>query len=254
MIDIHCHILPGMDDGSKSWPQTLLMAKNAVKQGITHIIATPHHNNGAYVNLKEDIIGAVDYVNGQLRREGIPLTLLPGQEIRIYGDMVEDLKDGDLLPLNVTSNYIFVELPNDHVPHHFPQLQFDLQISGYVPIIVHPERNEEIMANPEILYRFVSNGALTQVTAASVVGKLGKKTQRFTSQLIDHQLTHFIASDAHDPKKRTFFLAEAYKAIDKQFGKEKVQALKQNSEAIIDDISIVMDPPRHIRERKLFRW
>src|SRR5690625_1040727 len=199
MIDIHCHILPGMDDGSKSWPQTLLMAKNAVKQGITHIIATPHHNNGAYVNLKEDIIGAVDYVNGQLRREGIPLTLLPGQEIRIYGDMVEDLKGGDLLPLNGTSNYLFVELPDDHVPHYFPQRQVDVDIAGDVPILIHPERDEEIIATPDIVQRFVSSGAVTQVTAARVVGKFGKKTQTCTSQLIAHQLTPFIASDAHDP-------------------------------------------------------
>lgn len=253
MIDIHCHILPGMDDGSKSLPQTLKMAEQAVSEGITHIIATPHHKNGAYTNAGGDIQGAVAFVNGKLRREQIPLTILPGQETRVHGDMVGDLKTGEVIPLNVTSNYVFVELPDDHVPHYVTQLQFDMQIAGYLPIIVHPERNKEIRENPDLLHHLVANGALTQVTAASVAGKYGKKVQKFTTQLIDAKLTHFIASDAHDPNKRLFYMKDAYKVIQKQFGAEKVFLLQQNSEAIVDGLTIPVDPPARIKGRKVIR-
>ncbi|MBP1969201.1 protein-tyrosine phosphatase [Virgibacillus natechei] len=253
MIDIHCHILPGLDDGSKSLPQTLKMAEQAVEEGITHIIATPHHKNGTYINKAEDIQGVVAFVNGKLRHEQIPLTILPGQETRIYGEMVQDLKSGELLPLNATSNYIFIELPDDHVPQYITQLQFEVQIAGYQPIIVHPERNEMIRTNPDLLHQLVSNGALTQVTAASVAGKRGRKLQKFTHQLIGAQLTHFVASDAHDPKKRTYYLKDAYRVMEKQFGAGKVYQLQQNSKAIVDDLSITVDTPSRIKGRKIIR-
>lgn len=253
MIDIHCHILPGMDDGSKSLPQTLKMAEQAVSEGITHIIATPHHKNGAYTNAGQDIQGVVAFVNGKLRREHIPLTILPGQETRVYGDMVEDLKAGEVIPLNAVSNYVCVELPDDHVPHYASKLQFDMQIAGYVPVIVHPERNKEIRGNPDLLHHLVANGALTQVTAASVAGRYGKKIQKFTNQLIDAELTHFIASDAHDPNERLFYMKDAFAVIKKQFGAEKVFQLQQHSEAVVDGLMITVYPPARIKGRKVIR-
>ncbi|WP_309228317.1 tyrosine-protein phosphatase [Virgibacillus saliphilus] len=193
------------------------------------------------------------FVNGKLKHEQIPLTILSGQETRVYGDMVADLKAGDIMPLNVTSNYVFVELPDDHVPHYFTKLQFDMQIAGYLPIIVHPERNKEIRANPDVLYHLVANGALTQVTAASVAGKYGRKVQKFTNRLIDAKLTHFIASDAHDPHNRTFYMKDAYHVVHKQFGAEKVFQLMQHSEAVLDELTITVDPPGRIKGRKVIR-
>ena len=151
MIDIHCHILPGIDDGAKSIEDSIQMAKEAVSQGITTIIATPHYNS-KYVNEKPAIIAAAAELSETLSKEQIPLTILPGQETRIYGELLEDYDSGKLLPLADTS-YFFIELPSGHVPRYTERVLFDVQMKGLVPIIVHPERNQEIIQNPDLLYQ-----------------------------------------------------------------------------------------------------
>ncbi|MEC5423412.1 tyrosine protein phosphatase [Virgibacillus sp. C22-A2] len=252
MIDIHCHILPGVDDGAKSLTESLAMAREASKQGIYKIIATPHHNNGSFNNTGENIIGAVNYLNGKLSEEHIPVEILPGQETRIYGDMLEDLEKGIVLPLNVTSGYVFIELPTSHVPQYTTQLLFDLQIAGYKPIIVHPERNHELIEHPDKLYRIVKNGALTQVTAASLMGVIGKKVQQFSHQLLAANLTHFVASDSHDLKKRGFYMREAYRDIKKNYGNAVAFQLMENSELLVSGQAIQKDPPERIVAKK--KW
>lgn len=178
MIDIHCHILPGIDDGAKNIEDSLNMARAAVKQGIHTIIATPHHQNSKYLNPKEDILLKVSELNEAIQEENISITILPGQETRIYGEILEDYNNNEILPLN-HSNYLFIELPSGHVPRYTQQLLYDIQLQGLIPIIVHPERNQEIIERPEILFQFVEKGALTQVTAASISGAFGKKLKNF---------------------------------------------------------------------------
>ncbi|WP_088052506.1 tyrosine-protein phosphatase [Virgibacillus dakarensis] len=252
MIDIHCHILPGVDDGARTLTESLAMAHEAASQGIQKIIATPHHHNGSFDNPGQDVIGAVEYLNWKFQEEQIPVEIVPGQEPRINGDVVEDLKRGDILPLNVTSGYVFIELPSSHVPQYTTQLLFDVQIAGYKPIIVHPERNHELMDNPDKLYRMVKNGALTQITAASVVGKNGGKVQKFTNQLVEANLTHFVASDAHNVKKRGFYMQDAFEQIKKQFGNMMQYQFMENSEALIVGKPIHADEPERIKAKKLW--
>ncbi|WP_130860468.1 tyrosine-protein phosphatase [Gracilibacillus phocaeensis] len=252
MIDIHCHILPGIDDGAKHMADSISMAQSAVAQGINTIIATPHHMNGAYNNYKTDIIAGVQQLNDTLQAENIPLTILPGQETRIYGDMVTDLENGDLLPLNETSGYLFVELPSGQVPRYTEQLLFDLQMKDIKPIIVHPERNRELIENPNILYDLVSNGTLTQVTAASVNGNFGKKIKKFSLQLIEANLTHFIASDAHNITSRGFVMQEAYSVIKHKYGASAVYWFMENAQYMMDGDLVIGEPPERIRTKKKF--
>lgn len=150
MIDIHCHILPGIDDGPKTIEESILMAKEAVNQGINTIIATPHHRNNSYVNEKESILRIVREFNEILQNEQIPLEILPGQETRIFGEILEDYKKEEILTLN-NSNYLFIEFPTSTVPRYAERLLYDIQLEGLIPIIVHPERNKEILENPIIL-------------------------------------------------------------------------------------------------------
>ncbi|MFD1037243.1 tyrosine-protein phosphatase [Virgibacillus byunsanensis] len=150
-----------MDDGSQTLTESLAIERTAAEKGIHKIIATPHHNNGVYIDKGSNILGLVGYLNVKLQEEGIPIEILPGQETRIYGGFLEGLTDGSVLPLNIDSGYVFIELPTSHVPQYAIQLLFDIQIQGYKPIIVHPERNQEIMENPNKLYLMVKNGALT---------------------------------------------------------------------------------------------
>ncbi len=251
MIDIHCHILPGVDDGAKHMEESVQMAKSAVSQGINTIIATPHHLNGSYDNYKEDILVAIDQLNDRLQAEAIPLTILPGQETRINGDMLDDLENGHLLPLNDTSGYLFVEFPSNHVPRYTKQLMFDLQLQGIKPIIVHPERNKELIENPDILYDLVSNGTLTQITAASIAGKFGKKIKKFSLQLIEANLTHFIASDAHNITSRGFVMQEAHAVIKDKYGASLVYWFMENAQYLVNGDHVVGDVPEKIKRKKI---
>ncbi|WP_277680162.1 tyrosine-protein phosphatase [Gracilibacillus dipsosauri] len=251
MIDIHSHILPELDDGPNTLASSIAMAQRALKEGIHTIIATPHHLDGHFINQGKKIEQAVEQLNDLLQEENVPLKVLTGQESRINGDMIERLRREEIIPLN-NSKYVYVELPSNHIPNYTSQVLFDMQVLGYKPIIVHPERNISLTENPDQLYRLVKNGALTQITAASLVGKLGKKIQRFSIDLIDHNLTHFIASDAHNTNSRGFHLDEAYHYMNKVFGSSMVFQFKENVEKVVENQSVIGDQPIRIKQRKLF--
>ncbi|SDQ14769.1 tyrosine-protein phosphatase [Virgibacillus salinus] len=251
MIDIHCHILPNVDDGPSTLPQSIEMAKQAVDQGIHTIIATPHHKNGRYTNNKESILRNIEHLNNKLMEVDIPLTILPGQEPRIYGDLLNDLTSEDILPLNRNTKYVFVELPTSEVPRYTRQLLFDIQMAEYIPIIVHPERNKRIIEHPSILYDFVRTGALTQITAASFVGKLGKNIQKLSHKLIDANLTHFIASDAHNTTTRDFHLYEAYQTLRNEYGSETFYQFMENSQLLIEGKTVIRGQPIYIKKKKI---
>lgn len=249
MIDVHSHILPGVDDGAQTVEDSLAMASEAVKEGIHTIIATPHHKNGKYENIKSSIINNVFELNSRLEKENIPLTVLPGQENRIYGEIIEDMELDNILTLN-HSQYLFIEFPSSHVPRYTEQLLFDLQLKNIIPIIVHPERNQELMEQPDKLYKLVTNGALTQVTAASLAGYFGKKIKLFSQQLIEANLTHFIASDAHNTSSRGFKMGEALDFVESKFGVDMVYMFTENAELLIDEKAVFKEVPEKVRNKK----
>ncbi|HZG73599.1 MAG TPA: CpsB/CapC family capsule biosynthesis tyrosine phosphatase [Chondromyces sp.] len=252
MIDIHCHILPGVDDGAQTIEDSIAMAKQAESEGVRTIIATPHHKNGAYENVKDDIIALTNKVNQAFIKEGISVSVLPGQETRIYGEMLEEYENGELLTLTGNSPYLFVEFPSGYVPQYTEKLLFDLQMKGIIPVIVHPERNSEIMEQPDKLYKLVKNGAATQVTAASLAGKFGKKIQKFTQQLIEANLTHFIASDAHNVTNRAFNMEEAMRILHKQYGNDMAYYFIENAELLAAGKHIYKEPPQRVAKKKKF--
>ncbi|MFC7393002.1 tyrosine-protein phosphatase [Scopulibacillus cellulosilyticus] len=250
MIDIHSHILPNVDDGAANEAESIKMAKEAVKEGITHIIATPHHRNRNWKNNRTKILNDVDQLNQLLVAENITLKVLPGQETRIYGDMVEGILSGELLTQNDGRKYIFVEFPSNHVPRFTKQLFFDMQQQDIIPIIVHPERNSEIAQNSDILYQLVKGGALTQVTAACLCGKFGKKIKKLSLQMIENNLTHFIASDAHNTTMRNFYMQEAFEIIDKEFGSEYRYLFLENAQLLVNGEMVYKEEPIEIIQKK----
>jgi protein-tyrosine phosphatase len=180
----------------------------------------------------------------------LDLTVLPGQETRIFGEMVEGLESNEILPLN-QGKYVFVELPSGQVPRYTGQLLFDIQLKGFIPVIVHPERNQEIIENPEVLYQLVKKGALTQVTASSVSGHFGKTIKKFSLQLIEANLTHFVASDAHNTSSRGFKMVEAYDVIEKNFGIEAVYMFRENAELVVQGKSVYKEVPERVKRKKI---
>ena len=253
MIDIHCHIIPGVDDGPKTLEESLEMARMAEAEGITKIIATPHHQHPSFDNEGPGIVRKVEELNVALQEANIDITVFPAQEVRIHGEIIRNLELGDTLPLGVGSNYILVELPTNSVPTYTTRLFYDLQMKGYTPIIAHPERNKAMIEDPNILYELVKTGVLTQVTSSSVTGHLGKNIKKFSEQLLEANLTHFIASDAHNTTERPFRLQEAYAVVEKQFGMNEVYRLKENAGNLLNNEFIqVLQPEPVKKKRRLF--
>lgn len=252
MIDIHSHILPGFDDGAVDLSESLNMARAAVNEGIHTIVATPHHQNGYYFNPKNDIEYHILVLNNKLQEANIPLTVLPGQEIRINLNIINELLSGIIVPINNTK-YLFIELPSWEVPLFTEQVIYEIQLNGYIPIIVHPERNRKLAEDPSILYNLVNKGALTQITASSLTGNFGKPIQKFAHQLIEHHLTHFIASDAHNMTNRGFHMQKAFNIIKKTYGTEIYYMYLENSKLLIDGQYVFRSEPQKILKKKRIR-
>lgn len=213
--------------------ESMTMAKKAVEAGITHLFATPHHLNERYVNVKDDIIDRVFVLNECLQQENIPLSVHPGQELRIHRELFVSLEKGEVLTLNNTEKYLLLELPSGHVPTYTKELIYELLLKGITPIIVHPERNKELIENHNLLFDLVQEGALTQLTSGSIIGLFGKNVKSFSKKIIEHNLAHFIATDAHNTNSRGFTLQVAYETITKTYGFERTFYFKENAEYLI---------------------
>lgn len=252
MIDLHCHILPGIDDGAKNWEESLLMARNAVDEGITHILATPHHQNRSWINPKNEVIALVDELQDRLDHANIDLTIFPGQEVRIHGDILHNIELNEICFVDEFNKYLLIEFPTSVVPQYTDRLFFDLQSEGITPIIVHPERNRAIMKDPSILKVFVDRGVMAQLTAGSYTGAFGKQIERLSGQLIEANLVHYIASDAHNTTSRTFYMKEAFEKLENNYGREKVITYQDVSRALINGDAVTLPAPKEVQTKRSF--
>lgn len=254
MVDLHCHLLPGIDDGSKSMAVSLQLAREATENGITHALLTPHHMNGHYVNHKRDVVRQTKEFQGQLKRHNIPLTVFPGQEVRINGDLLMALDQDDILFADTGNKYLMLEFPDDDVPHYTNQMIFELQQRGIVPVIVHPERNTKIIAHPDLIYQLLEKGCLSQITASSYVGTFGKKVENFSRQLIEAGQGYVFASDAHDLPGRKYEMRQAFSKLRQEFDVEFVDRYQQNARLIINGENVPLNNLRSVRTRKKTFW
>lgn len=252
MVDLHCHLLPGIDDGSKSMAISLRLAKEATENGVTHALLTPHHMNGRYVNHKQDVIRRTQEFKEQLAANNIPLTVFPGQEVRINGQLLEALDKDDILFADTGNRYLMLEFPDDDVPHYTNQMIFDLQQRGIIPVIVHPERNTKIIAKPDLLYQLLEKGCLSQITASSYVGTFGKKVENFSRQLIEAGQGYIFASDAHDLPGRKYEMRQAFDRLSREFGSELVEQYQNNAQGIINGTGVPLNELKTIKKKKRF--
>lgn len=251
MIDLHSHILPAFDDGSKSEEESLLMLRAAIQDGIRTIVATPHYNH-RYTSDKSKILTEIGKLKQLIRANDLEIEVLPGQEVRVYGELLADYEAGKLLKIAEYSHYMLVEFSSQHVPHYTERLLYDMALSGIKPIIAHPERNLEIIKNPEKLYNLVAKGALTQLTASSLTGYFGKDVQKFSKKLIASNLVHVIATDAHNTTDRSFNMSQAYDIIAKEHGMSYVSYFKKNAGLIIADQAVYGEQPILVDRKKFF--
>lgn len=251
LVDIHAHLLPGIDDGSPDMATSLQLAKAAAADGITHALMTPHHLNGRYANHKEDVIRLTNEFQEQLKQAEIDLTVFPSQEVRLNSEIPSALDADDILFCDEEGTYMLLEMPSEDVPLYAKEMTYQLLSRGITPIIVHPERNNRILKEPELLQEFLEQGCLTQVTASSYVGVFGKKIEDLSDRLIAAGQVATFASDAHSLAKRESKMTEAYDKLTKQVGEEVATTFKQNAQDIINGENISLDW-KPLRKKKRF--
>ena len=250
MIDLHCHLLPAVDDGAQNLEESLAMAEKAVEQGITHILCTPHHNNGKYCNQKKKVIPLVATLQKELDKRNLPLVLLEGQEVRITGELLEALHRDELLFTDLNDTYLLIEFPTLEVPLYAKNHFFELLKLGKIPVIVHPERNTYFAKDPNRLLPYLEMGCLTQLTAPSYLGRFGKEIQKTAKKMVKYNLVQMIASDAHGVERRSFCLKECYEQIAKDFNNEKVEHMKQVAKDLINGEQIHYPTYQAIKKKK----
>lgn len=254
MIDLHCHLLPGVDDGSKDLATSLQLARDAVANGVTYALLTPHHMNGVYMNHKKDVLAQTKAFQQALDDQQISLTVFPGQEVRINGDLLDALANDDILFADEDNQYLMLEFPDDDVPTYTTEMIFELQQRGIIPVIVHPERNTKIMKHPEILYQLLTKGCLSQITASSYVGTFGEKVGSFSRQLIEAGQGYIFASDAHHLPGRKYEMREAFEKLSREFGNEIAEKYEANAKAIVNGEFVPANEMHSVQLKKKKRF
>jgi protein-tyrosine phosphatase len=224
LIDLHCHLLPGIDDGAKDIDMSLAMARMAVADGITVTACTPHILPGVYNNSGPAIIAAIGRLQEALKRAGIPLRLVEGADAHIAPNLADQLRAGEALTINRT-RYLLLEPPHHVVPPRMEDLIFGLQTAGYVPIITHPERLSWIEKHFSLIQRLVNSGNLMQLTAGSFLGRFGRRPRYWAERMLDEGLCHVLATDAHNQEQRPPQMAEARDMIARRLGDEEANNL-----------------------------
>jgi len=253
MVDLHCHLLPLVDDGPASVEQALRLAEQAASEGITRIIATPHLFHPQFETTDVDVSLTVAELNVLLNQRNIPITVYPGHEVRITGELIEEVNTGVSLPL-ANSRYILVEFPSAGIPSYARQVFAELISDGYVPVIAHPEKNKAIIQNPTLLFDLISNGAISQVTCASLIGKYGKDVQRFAVALLENGLAHLVASDAHHMEKRPFYWSECRKFLVQELEGWLYDEIYENNEAVLLNQLVAINPPNLVQKNWKNQW
>lgn len=239
MIDLHCHILPGIDDGPKIVEESIEMAEKAVMDGVTHIVCTPHYTL-RYPNTRSLIVPKVQQLQDELNQRDIPLVLSPGQEVHLTGDLMRQLAANYIQFIDQKDRYFLLEFPRTEIPLYAIYMVEKVLNEGKIPIIVHPECNVGFIKEPNKLIPFLELGALAQVTAPSLVGIYGKAIQKTARELLDCGFIHMVASDAHRRQDRDFYLKEAYEWIGQHNGVQKVNEMKEVTEKVLQGESLVV--------------
>jgi protein-tyrosine phosphatase len=224
MLDLHCHILPGLDDGATNLLVSLEMAKALVADGVTVAACTPHILPGLYPNSGPQIRQATAQLQQIFDREAVPLKLVPGADNHITPSFVAELRSGHLLSLADT-RYVLVEPPHHVAPPRLEDLFFSLLVAGFVPILTHPERLTWIEAHYQTVQRLAQAGVWMQLTAGSLFGAFGRAPRYWSERMLDEGLVHFLATDAHDAKRRPPNLGAGRECAAKRVGDSEAEHL-----------------------------
>ncbi|MGE5572168.1 MAG: tyrosine-protein phosphatase [Bacteroidota bacterium] len=257
-VDVHTHILPGMDDGAQSIEDARAMARTAEESGTQVIVATPHVDfaGAKQARAAEIVRSSADALQSALASWGLSIRILPGMEIAIDPHLLDLLRNGEALTIGDTGKFILVELPFQQVPAYTESVVFSLSSAGYIPVIAHPERCVEIEREPNLMYQLVRAGAIGQVNAGSLTGAFGRSTRRVAEALLRYRLAHVIASDGHSPTSRPCRLDQAFHTALQVMGRDAaLRAVRDIPGAIVRGETVRLeDPERHVSRRWFMFW
>lgn len=225
MIDLHTHILPGLDDGVSSYEEAVNTAREALGYGISHLVATPHILPGIYQNDKAAIYKKLNNLQQLLEQQKVAVTIHPGAEYYIEPELPIKMDKGELLTLNNHSGYLLMELPPFHIPYFWEDVLFRLQLKGVTPVLAHPERNAVLRRYPEILERIISRGILLQITAGSLFGLYGREVLNYAEIYIRKGWVHFVSSDLHGSGKRLLAMKDVGLKLCSLVGEKKARQI-----------------------------
>lgn len=251
-VDIHCHLLPELDDGASNWNESLEMARMAVEDGFTHAIVTPHQLGAYRENTGKRIRQQATEFRRRLLEAQIELNIAVGGDVRIEPDIVKQLNDGQVLSLADQGRHVLLELPHEL---YFPlePLLTSLDRNGYTGILSHPERNHGILADPRILRGLVAAGCLMQLTASSLVGAFGTASAQLSEFMLREGLVHAIATDAHGVRTRRPKISHAFDRVVQLVGEEMAYELCcHNPRRIFAGEAVSVGGRRSIRRQR--RW
>lgn len=246
MIDVHCHLVYDVDDGSKNIDESNLMLKEAKQAGFTDIILTPHYREDYFTVPCNEIVEKVEKMREQAKELGIQL--YQGNEIYATDELVQLIQDGQAMTLN-NSQYVLFELSLREKPINTEQIIYSILQDKKVPVMAHPERYPYVQKNPNLLLDYIDMGVLFQSNYGSIIGQYGKEVKDTVKLLLTHNMIHFLGSDNHRVHSVYCHVDESIEQLEKLIGREKVEELTQtNPKAILEDTSIEIPEPREVKK------
>ena len=256
MIDCHCHILSGIDDGAKDVEMSIEMARVAAASGTTDIIATPHHMNGVFSNKKPDILEAVQSLNSLLSDQRIPLRIHPGSELHLVPELIQQIQSGEAMTFADKGKAILLELPKSVIPAGTEHILQNILYLGITPIIAHPERNSVLRGDSDRLSKWLKLGCKTQLTAQSCSGDFGSALQKICRRWVEEGWVHLVASDAHRSYGRSPNMQTGISKITQWVGQEKTDVIvKHNPQHLLAGQPLEsISPTQKARSFGIFNW
>ena len=227
MIDLHCHLLPGVDDGPDTPGETLALCRIAVADGITHAIVTPHIHPGRWPNTRAAIAKDCGKLQRALQKRDIPLQVGFAAEVRLSDQIMQQVENNEIPYYGEVDGYqvMLLEFPHGHIIPGSDKLVQWLLARNIRPLIAHPERNKQVMKNPGQIQAFVDAGCWLQVTAGSVLGDFGERAQTIARHLLEANQVTVLASDGHNTRARKPVLSEAFEYIAEHYGEPRARML-----------------------------
>ena len=247
MIDIHTHILPNIDDGSKSIEETFNLIKEAKSVGFDSIVLTSHYMEGYYETNSPEREVWLDAIRENLEAKNIDIKLYLGNEIYFSDNIISLLEEGKATTINNTS-YLLFELPLNAKPFNIYNIIYELLEYKLIPVLAHPERYTFVQSEPELVYDLIQKGVLMQCNYGSIIGQYGKKAQIIVKKLYENNMVHFLGTDVH--KQNTIYerIPEILPQISEIIGEEKLEEITTlNAQKVLENKRIDIDEPKQIK-------